>query len=44
MSSDTLSKATAPEDAVPFRIVPQRRLGRWTAVGVVLAPGSERTR
>lgn len=42
MSSDTLTKAAAaapedPEEAAPLRIVPQRRLGQWTAAVVVLA-------
>ncbi|MFD5630133.1 amino acid ABC transporter permease [Streptomyces sp. NPDC127072] len=36
MSSDTLTKVAAPEDAAPPRIVPQRRLGQWTAAVVVL--------
>ncbi|MFF4834247.1 amino acid ABC transporter permease [Streptomyces sp. NPDC001315] len=41
MSSDTLAKASAapdiPEHADTLRIVPQRRLGQWTAAVVVLA-------
>ncbi|MEU5345119.1 amino acid ABC transporter permease [Streptomyces sp. NPDC020766] len=36
MSSQTLTKVAASEDAVPLRIVPRRRLGQWTAAGVVL--------
>lgn len=36
MSSHTLVKVAAPEDAVPLRIVPRRRLGQWTAAGAVL--------
>ncbi|MFJ1975127.1 amino acid ABC transporter permease [Streptomyces sp. NPDC087903] len=40
MSSDTLAKAPAapdiPEDADSLRIVPQRRLGQWTAAVVVV--------
>ncbi|MFE6484747.1 amino acid ABC transporter permease [Streptomyces sp. NPDC057757] len=36
MSSDTLTKVAAPEGAAPPRIVPQRRLGQWTAAAVVL--------
>ncbi|MFF4353903.1 amino acid ABC transporter permease [Streptomyces sp. NPDC001530] len=39
MSSDTLAKAAAPqipEQADSLRIVPQRRLGQWTAAAVVL--------
>ncbi|MEV7342527.1 hypothetical protein [Streptomyces sp. NPDC093544] len=32
MSSDTLTKAAAPEGAAPFRIVRQRRLGQRTAI------------
>ncbi|MFI6336389.1 amino acid ABC transporter permease [Streptomyces sp. NPDC050535] len=36
MSSDTLTKVAAPEDAAPPRIVPRRRLGQWTAAAVVL--------
>ena len=36
MSSDTLTKVVAPEDTVPLRIVPQRRLGRWTAAVLFL--------
>ena len=41
MSSDTLAKVPAapdiPEQADTPRIVPQRRLGQWTAAAVVLA-------
>ncbi|MFF7450833.1 MULTISPECIES: ABC transporter permease subunit [unclassified Streptomyces] len=39
MSSDTLAKAPAPEipeNAASLRIVPQRRLGQWTAAVAVL--------
>ncbi|MFD6292364.1 amino acid ABC transporter permease [Streptomyces sp. NPDC060205] len=36
MSSHTLTKVAAPEDAVPSRIVPRRRTGQWTAAGLVL--------
>src|SRR3954470_10571307 len=40
MSSDTLAEATAapdtPEDADSLRIVPQRRLGQWTAAAAVV--------
>ncbi|MFJ2259008.1 amino acid ABC transporter permease [Streptomyces sp. NPDC087844] len=36
MSSHTLTKVAAPEDAVPSRIVPRRRTGQWIAAGLVL--------
>ena len=36
MSSHTLTKVSAPEDAVPHRIVPRRRPGQWAAAGAVL--------
>ncbi|MDQ0953610.1 His/Glu/Gln/Arg/opine family amino acid ABC transporter permease subunit [Streptomyces phaeochromogenes] len=36
MSSHTLVKVAAPEDAVPHRIVPRRRPGQWAAAGIVL--------
>jgi len=36
MSSDTLTKVAAPQDAAPPRVVPRRRLGQWAAAAVVL--------
>ncbi|MFD5078192.1 amino acid ABC transporter permease [Streptomyces sp. NPDC058371] len=36
MSSDTLTKVSAPHEAEPLRIVPRRRLGQWAAALVVL--------
>jgi polar amino acid transport system permease protein len=39
MSSDTLVKVAAPQDAAPPRIGPRRRPAPWAAASAVLAAG-----